>query len=84
MGEIDLKSNFISDEDLKNLKEHIMKWYSDSGNHEIDINSFYKDALEDLMSVIIYGRWGEHTKTNMLINSWIREFKKAAGDKETD
>lgn len=77
MAEMNLKSDFITDEELKNLKEHIMKWY-DGGNTIADKKAFYQDALEDLLGVWIYGHWGEYTKTSMLIGSWMREHDKAA------
>lgn len=82
MAEMNLKSDFITDEELKNLKEHIMKWYSVSGDRQIDMNCFYKDALEDLLGVWIYGHWGEHFKTAMLIGAWQREADKAAKESQ--
>lgn len=84
MAEVNLKSDFITDEELKNLKEHIMKWYSPKcGNLENDIinmNAFYKDAFEDLLGVWLYGHWGEHFKSAIQISVWMRQYDKAAAD----
>lgn len=74
MAQINLNTDFVNEEELKALKTNIMKWYD--GNEKESLNCFYKDALEELLGLVIYGHWGEYTRAEMIINSWIRKAKK--------
>lgn len=80
MAEMNLKSDYITDEELANLKKQIMKWYTpksgDAKTDKINRDMFYKDAFEDLLGVWLYGHWGEHFRSSMMIGAWQREADK--------
>lgn len=75
----ELTSSYATEEEINSLKNHVMKWY-DLGDDE----HFYKDALEDLLGMLIYGHYGEYHKTALLLSSWKKEKMLARSREDLD
>lgn len=74
MAQMNLKSDFRTDEEIEYIKQHIMKWY-DGDDSEIGKKCFYQDALEDVLSWMIYGHYGDYRRAAMLLGNWMCEWK---------